>query len=96
MNARSSSTYEDSNANINVMEGALEIRFSALIYAVSYPTFKSTGQKIVHDPTFSIFITFDNPMFWAVILVFGSVILVGVATVMIMKKKNGPVQNYLI
>ncbi len=88
LNAKSSQTYEDSNGGVNVMSGALTIEFSALIYAVSYHTFDSTGQRIVHDPTFSIFITFDNPAFWALIFVIASVVLAGVGAFLIKKKKE--------
>jgi hypothetical protein len=88
LNAKSSQTYEDSQGGINVMSGALTIEFSALIYAVSYYSFDSTGQRIVHDPTFSIFITFDNPAFWALIFVIASVVLAGIGAFLIKKKKE--------
>ena len=88
LNAQSSATYEDSQGGINVMQGALTVEFSALIYAVSYSTFDSTGQRIVHDPTFSLFITFDNPAFWALIFVIASVVLAGVGAFLIKKKKE--------
>jgi hypothetical protein len=93
LNAKNSETYQDSNNETNVISSVLTVEFSTLIYAVAYPSFQSTGQKIEHDPTFTIFIEFDNPMFWAVILVFGSVILVGVAAVMITKKKEAAIRG---
>jgi len=88
LNARSSATYEDSQSGINVMQGALTVEFSALIYAVSYSTFDSSGQRIVHDPTFSLFITFENPAFWALIFVIASVVLAGIGAFLIKKKKE--------
>lgn len=70
-------------------DGYLEIEASVMIYAVSYHSFsENAGEAIVHDPTFSVFMQWDNPGFWAVILVVGSVTLVAVAAILITKKKN--------
>jgi hypothetical protein len=69
-------------------EGVLEVETSILIYAVNYYSWDGTGESIWHDPTFSVFMTWDNPGFWAVILVIGGVTLVAVAAIMITKRKN--------
>jgi len=87
-NAQAQTTYQDENNGTNVATGMLTVEFSVLIYAISYPTFDGSGDAIVHDPTFSIFITFENPGFVAVLLVVGAVALVGIAAVLITKKKN--------
>jgi len=59
---------------------------------VSYDNFGTgtytTGDEIVHDPTFSVFITTTNPGVIAIILVIGAVGLAGIAAVLITKKKN--------
>jgi hypothetical protein len=93
MNAQTAETYEDSSGGMNVMEGALTIEFSALIYAISYDTFASSGDRIVHDPTFALFINFESPVFWAVILVVGAVVLAGVGAFLIKKKKEEALLN---
>lgn len=87
-NAQAQTTYQDENNGTNVATGMLTVEFSVLIYAISYPTFDGSGDAIQHDPTFSIFITFENPGFVAVLLVVGAVALVGIAAVLITKKKN--------
>ncbi len=68
--------------------GYLNISSAILIYAVSYPTFDGTGEGIWHDPTFSVFMTWDNPGFWAVILVVAGITLVAVAAILITRRKN--------
>ncbi|MHA1729544.1 MAG: hypothetical protein ACTSWY_12575 [Promethearchaeota archaeon] len=68
--------------------GFVNLESSVMIYAVNYPTWKGSGDQIWHDPTFSVFMTWDNPGFWAVILVIGGVTLVAVAALMITKRKN--------
>lgn len=88
MNAQAQQTYVDSNNGTNVATSVLTVEMSVLLYAVAYPTFKGSGDAIVHDPTFSIFITFNNPGVLAILLVVGAVALVGIAAVMITKKKN--------
>lgn len=80
---------DDQNPNASFKaSGFLNIEASVVIYAVSYPEFNGDGYQIIHDPTFSIFMTWENPGFWAVILVIGTVTLVAVAAIMITKKKN--------
>jgi len=68
--------------------GFLNIEAGVMIYAVSYPAFDGSGQAIWHDPTFSVFMTWDNPGFWAVILVVAGISLVAVAAILITRRKN--------
>jgi len=68
--------------------GFLNITASILIYAVNYPTWNGSGQGLWHDPTFSIFMSWDNPGFWAVILVIAGITLVAVAAILITRRKN--------
>ncbi|MHA1339833.1 MAG: hypothetical protein ACTSRZ_06785 [Promethearchaeota archaeon] len=80
---------DDQNPNASFKaDGFLEIQTSIVLYAVAYPTWDGSGDQLIHDPTFSIFMTWENPGFWAVILVVGSVTLVAVAAILITKKKN--------
>ncbi|QEE15333.1 hypothetical protein DSAG12_01158 [Promethearchaeum syntrophicum] len=91
---QSSETYEQEDTSIGQINATINIEFSTLIYAVSYPTFGmgnenyTTGDEIIHDPTFSVFITTINPGVIAIILVIGAVGLAGIAAVLITKKKN--------
>jgi hypothetical protein len=68
--------------------GYLNISASILIYAVNYPTWNGSGEGLWHDPTFSVFMTWDNPGFWAVILVIAGITLVAVAAILITRRKN--------
>jgi hypothetical protein len=86
--ASGSQTYEQEDESIGVISGVLSVDFSVLMYAVSYSTFDGSGDQIIHDPTFSVFIDFSSPGVLAWILVIGIVTLVGVAAVIITKKKN--------
>jgi hypothetical protein len=82
--------YEDTGAPQKSFAagGFLNITSSILIYAVNYPTFNGSGQGLWHDPTFSVFMTWDNPGFWAVILVIAGITLVAVAAILITRRKN--------
>jgi len=67
----------------------LGIEFSVMLYSVNYPAFSDyCGGEIIHDPTFSIFMTFDAETYWAIILLVGVVALVGVAAILITRAKN--------
>lgn len=69
----------------------LNITFNVMVYAVCFPNFgdqPSTGPGIWHDPTFSVFMVFDAPGFWALILLISGVGLVGVATILIKRRKD--------
>lgn len=65
----------------------VSINFTVLAYAVCYPEFED-GNGIWHDPTFSVFMTFQAPEFWALILLIAGVGLVGVATILIKRRKD--------
>jgi hypothetical protein len=90
--AQNSETYVQNDTSTGQINSTINIDFSVLIYAVVYDTFGyngfTSGDEIVHDPTFSIFIITSNPGLIAVILVVGSVTLVGVAAVLITKRKE--------
>ncbi|MFO7795832.1 MAG: hypothetical protein R6W84_06735 [Promethearchaeia archaeon] len=60
-----------------------------MAYAVCYPDFNGSGEKLVHDPTFNVFMVFEPTAFWALILLVGGVSILGVATVLIKRKKDG-------
>lgn len=62
---------------------------STMFYAINYYTFSDhPALKIVHDPTFSVYMTFPSKTYWAIIIIFGVVALVGIAALLITKKKN--------
>lgn len=65
----------------------LNVTFSVMVYAVCFPKFEG-GSGIWHDPTFSVFMTFEATGFWALILLVAGVGLVGVATILIKRRKD--------
>ena len=65
----------------------ISANFTVLAYAVCYPEFED-GTGIWHDPTFSVFMTFQAPEFWALILLIAGIGLVGVATILIKRRKD--------
>jgi len=75
----------------NVESFSSDIRVSAnftvLAYAVCYPEFED-GTGIWHDPTFSVYMVFESKEFWALIVLIAGVGLVGVATVLIKRRKD--------
>jgi len=75
----------------NVQPFSSDIRISAnftvLAYAVCYPKFED-GTGIWHDPTFSVYMVFESKGFWALILLIAGIGLVGVATVLIKRRKD--------
>jgi hypothetical protein len=68
----------------------LDIEINRLYYAVHYPEFNGTGKGIWHDPTFNVYMVFSPEAagFWALILLVAGIGLVGIATIMIKKKKD--------
>ncbi len=68
-------------------EISVQAEFSVLVWAVSYPQFEN-GTGIWHDPTFSVYIVFESEEFWALIVLIAGVGLVGVATVLIKRRKD--------
>ena len=67
-----------------------EADYGVMLYGVCYPDFDGTGKGIWHDPTFSVYmiITPEATVAIALILLVGGVGLVGIATILIKKKKN--------
>jgi hypothetical protein len=66
----------------------INTEFNVMIYAVCYPEFDGTGEGIWHDPTFSVFMVFQSEGFWALIVLIAGVGLVGVATILIKRRKD--------
>ncbi|MFX1376143.1 MAG: hypothetical protein ACFFA0_10045 [Promethearchaeota archaeon] len=62
--------------------------FNVMIYAVCYPVFDGTALGVWHDPTFSVYMVFQSEGFWALIVLIAGVGLVGVATVLIKRRKD--------
>ena len=62
--------------------------FNVMVYAVSYPAFNE-GTGIWHDPTFSVYMVFESEGFWAIILLVAGIALVGIATILIKRRKDG-------
>ena len=62
--------------------------FNVMVYAVSYPEFEG-GSKILHDPTFSVYMVFESEGFWAIVVLVAGIALVGIATVLIKRRKDG-------
>lgn len=62
--------------------------YNVMIYAVCYPEFDGTGEGIWHDPTFSVYMVFQGEGFWALIVLIAGVGLVGVATILIKRRKD--------
>lgn len=66
-----------------------EADHSVMLYAVCYPDFDGSGNGIWHDPTFSVYMAFTgSTVFWALILLVGGVGFVGIATILITRRKN--------
>ena len=65
----------------------LDITFSVMVYAVCFPMFED-GSGIWHDPTFSVFMVFEATGFWALILLVAGIGLLGVATILIKRRKD--------
>jgi len=65
----------------------LNISFNVIFYAVTFPEFNG-GNGIWHDPTFSVFMVFETTGFWALILLIAGVGFVGIATILIKRRKD--------
>ena len=65
----------------------LNISFNVIFYAVTFPEFNG-GNGIWHDPTFSVFMVFEATGFWALILLIAGVGFVGIATILIKRRKD--------
>jgi hypothetical protein len=66
---------------------SLNVSFNVFAYAVCFPEFNG-GNGIWHDPTFSVYMVFEAQGFWAIILLVAGVGLVGVATILIKRRKD--------
>jgi len=66
----------------------IQMEFNVLVYAVCYPEFNGAGQGIWHDPTFSVYMVFEGEGFWALVVLIAGVGLVGVATILIKRRKD--------
>jgi len=66
---------------------SLNVSFNVMAYAVCFPKFEN-GTGIWHDPTFSVFMVFEAKGFWALILLIAGVGFVGVATILIKRRKD--------
>ncbi len=65
----------------------LNVSFNVMVYAVCFPEFEN-GNGIWHDPTFSVYMVFEAKGFWALILLIAGVGLIGVATILIKRRKD--------
>jgi hypothetical protein len=86
--ARGGETYTQSDNSTGAVSVQLDVEFSVLLYAISFSTFDGTGDAILHDPTFSVFFVTQSKGFLAIILIVAMIALVGIAAVLITKKKN--------
>jgi len=66
----------------------IRTEFNVIVYAVCFPGFNGSGEGIWHDPTFSVYMVFGDEGFWALILLIAGVGLVGVATILIKRRKD--------
>jgi len=78
---------EDSETLAFATDIRLNVSFNVMAYAVCFPMFEG-GSGIWHDPTFSVFMVFEVQGFWALILLIAGVGLVGIATILIKKRKD--------
>ncbi|MFW9876224.1 MAG: hypothetical protein ACFFG0_24240 [Candidatus Thorarchaeota archaeon] len=78
-----------SETNIQPFSSDIQVsaNFTVLAYAVCYPEFED-GTGIWHDPTFSVYMVFETKGFWALIVLIAGIGLVGVATILIKRRKD--------
>lgn len=89
MNRHDTFTLGDETASTTFASNIrIKTEFNVLVYAVCYPEFNGTGKGIWHDPTFSVYMVFESEGSWAVIVLIAGVGLVGVATVLIKRRKD--------
>jgi len=82
-------TYEGTSGEVETFAAdiRLNVSFNVMVYAVCFPMFNN-GTGIWHDPTFSVFMVFEAKGFWALILLIAGVGFVGVATILIKRRKD--------
>ena len=87
--ANAHQTYEGTPGEVDTFAAdiGLNITFSVMVYAVCFPEFED-GNGIWHDPVFSVFMVFEATGFWALILLVAGVGLLGVATILIKRRKD--------
>ncbi len=87
--ANAHQTFEGTPGEVDTFAAdiGLNITFSVMVYAVCFPMFNN-GSGIWHDPTFSVFMVFEATGFWALILLVAGVGLLGVATILIKRRKD--------
>jgi len=69
-------------------EGFFQTDFNVMLYSVNYPTFAGSGDGLFHDPVFSVFMTWEAQSIISIILLLGGITLLGVATILITRRKN--------
>ncbi len=69
-------------------EGFFQTDFNVMLYSVNYPTFAGSGDGLFHDPVFSVFMTWEAQSIISIILLLGGITLIGVATILIARRKN--------
>ncbi len=67
---------------------SITTEFNVMVYAVCFPEFNGSGEGIWHDPTFSVYMVFEGESFWAIVVLIAGVGLVGVATILIKRRKD--------
>ena len=67
---------------------SITTEFNVMVYAVCFPEFNGSGEGIWHDPTFSVYMVFKGEAFWAIVVLIAGVGLVGVATILIKRRKD--------
>ncbi|MFW9782102.1 MAG: hypothetical protein ACFFFB_07450 [Candidatus Heimdallarchaeota archaeon] len=82
-------TYEGTPGEVEMFAAdiKLNISYNVMFYAVCFPEFED-GTGIWHDPTFSVYMIFEAQGFWAIILLVAGVGLIGVATILIKRRKD--------
>ena len=87
--ANAHETFEGTPGEVDTFAAdiGLNISFSVMVYAICFPMFED-GSGIWHDPTFSVFMVFEATGFWALILLIAGVGLVGIATILIKRRKD--------
>lgn len=78
---------EDPTASFT-SEGFFQTDFNVMLYSVNYPTFAGSGDGLFHDPVFSVFMTWEAQSIISIILLLGGITLLGVATILITRRKN--------
>ncbi len=86
---RAHQTFEGTPGEVDTFAAdiGLNVTFSVMVYAVCFPMFED-GSGIWHDPVFNVFMVFEDTGFWALILLVAGIGLLGVATILIKRRKD--------